>query len=157
MKTKYITKSAMIATLYIILTYITNLFGLANGAIQIRISEALTILPCFTVAAIPGLAIGCLVSNVITGCTVLDIVFGTIATLIGAIGTYMLRKYKYIAVLPPIVSNTVIIPCVLIYATGISVSFWYVALTVCIGEFISCGLFGIYLYNVLKKKNSLFE
>ena len=63
----FLTQAAMIAALYVVLTYIANLFGLASGVIQIRLSEMLCILPVFTPAAIPGLFIGCLLSNILTG------------------------------------------------------------------------------------------
>ena len=82
-KIKFITQAAVIAALYTVLTFIANALGLANQAIQVRISEALTILPVFTPAAIPGLFAGCLLSNVLTGCALLDVVFGSLATLIG--------------------------------------------------------------------------
>ena len=144
---------AVIGALYIIFTLIANMFGLSSGIIQIRISEALCILPCFTPYAIPALFIGCLISNIITGALVLDIIFGSIATLIGAIGTYYLRKNKYIAVLPPIISNTVIIPFVLSNVYKFEGSIPYFMITVCIGELISCGILGIILYNFIKKYN----
>ena len=85
---RYLTQAAMIAAIYVVLTFIANVLGLANGAIQIRFSESLCILPYFTSAAIPGLFIGCLISNILTGCALPDIVFGSIATLIGAYVTY---------------------------------------------------------------------
>ena len=144
---------AVIGALYIIFTLIANMFGLSSGIIQIRISEALCILPCFTPYAIPALFIGCLISNIITGALVLDIIFGSIATLIGAIGTYYLRNNKYIAVLPPIISNTVIIPFVLSNVYKFEGSIPYFMITVCIGELISCGILGIILYNFIKKYN----
>ena len=153
MKTRFITQAAIIAALYIILTYITNLFGLASGAVQVRISEALTVLPCFTFAAVPGLFVGCVISNLITGCTIIDIVFGSLATLIGAFGTYCVRKYKYLASIPPILANTLIIPVVLMYAAGTQYSFWYFALTIFIGEAISCGVLGTYLIKIIYKRN----
>ena len=93
-KASYLTLAAII-TLYVVLTYLSNAFGLANGAIQFRLSEALTILPFFTPAAIPGLAIGCFLSNLLTGCVGLDIVLGTLATLLGAVGSYYLRRFKF--------------------------------------------------------------
>ena len=80
-----LTQGALIAALYTALTYLINYFGLANGAIQVRISEALTILPVFTPAAIPGLFIGCLLSNLLTGAAIWDIVFGSLASLLGAV------------------------------------------------------------------------
>ena len=83
----FMAQAAMIAALYIVLTFIANAFGLANYAVQVRFSEALTVLPYFTPAAIPGLFIGCLLSNILTGCALPDIVFGSLATLLGALGT----------------------------------------------------------------------
>ena len=108
-KAYFITQAAVIAALYVVLTLFINAFDLASGAIQVRISEALTILPYFTPAAVPGLFIGCLLSNFMTGAAIWDIIFGSLATLIGAIGTYLLRKWKWCAPLPPILSNTIII------------------------------------------------
>lgn len=114
-KVLLIVQAALIAAIYVVLTYFISAFNLASGAIQVRISEALTILPVFTPAAIPGLFIGCLLSNLLTGCMPLDVVFGSLATLIGACGTYALRKHKWLAPLPPIVANTIIVPFVLAY------------------------------------------
>ena len=91
--TRYICEGALIAVLYIVLTYISALFNLSSGVIQLRLSEALCILPIFTPAAIPGLAIGCLLSNLFTGSIIIDIIFGSIATLIGAIFTRLLRRH----------------------------------------------------------------
>ena len=150
-KTKYLTSAAIIAALYVVLTLITNLLGLANGAIQVRFSEALCVLPMFTPAAIPGLFIGCMLSNILTGCVVWDVIFGSLATLIGAVFTYNLRKHKILAVLPPIISNTVIIPFVLKFAYGLPDGLWYFIITVGIGEIISCGVLGTLLYGYLKK------
>lgn len=93
-KVLFTTQAAMIAALYVVLTMLANALGLANHAIQVRFSEALTILPYFTPAAIPGLTIGCVISNLLTGCMPLDVVFGSCATLLGAVGTYLFRKYK---------------------------------------------------------------
>lgn len=150
-KAKFLTAAAIIAATYVVLTLFTNMLGLASGVIQIRISESLCILPLFTPAAIPGVFLGCLISNLLCGCVVWDIVFGSLATLIGAALTYRLRKNKYIATLPPILSNTIIIPFVLKLSYGIPGSIWYFFVTVGIGEIISCGVLGILLYNCLKK------
>ena len=94
-KVLFLTQAAVIAAIYVVLTIFISAFNLASGAIQVRISEALTILPFFTPAAIPGLAIGCLLSNLLTGAAVYDVVFGSLATLLGAVGTYLLRKHKF--------------------------------------------------------------
>ncbi len=152
--TRYLTQGAIIAALYIVLTFIANALGLANGVIQVRFSEALTILPYFTPAAIPGLSIGCLLSNILTGCSIFDIVFGTLATLIGAIFTYLLRKYKFLAPIPPIVANVLIIPPVLKIAYGATDALPFLMFTVGLGEVISCGIFGMILLFALNKRRS---
>ncbi len=146
-----IAQAAMIAAIYVVLTFLANAFGLANYAIQVRFSEALTILPYFTPAAIPGLFVGCLISNLLTGCMPLDILFGSLATLIGALGTYALRKYKWLAPLPPIIANTVIVPFVLSYVYKFEGSIPYFMVTVGIGEIISCGVLGMLLLFTLQK------
>ena len=112
-KAYFITQAAVIAAVYVVLTLAINAFDLASGAIQVRISEALTILPYFTPAAIPGLFVGCLLSNFLTGAPIWDVVFGSLATLLGAAGTYMLRRQKWLAPLPPVIANILIIPPVL--------------------------------------------
>ena len=147
----FICQAAMIAALYVVLTYAINAFNLASGAIQVRVSEALTILPFFTPAAIPGLVIGCFISNLSTGAVILDVIFGTLATLLGALGTYALRKYKWLAPLPPIISNTIIVPWVLRFAYGIDSAIPYMMLTVGIGEVLSCGILGMLLLFALRK------
>lgn len=146
----YTVHAAVIAALYVVLTLLANALGLANYAVQLRFSEALTVLPFFTPAAIPGLCAGCLLSNVITGCALPDIVFGTAATLLGAVFSYLLRKHRRLVPLPPILANTLIIPFVLLYAYGIR-PLWLSFLTVCAGEILSCGVLGTLLLGVLQK------
>lgn len=151
-------QAGAIAAVYVVLTLFINVFGLANGAIQIRISEALTILPYFTPAAIPGLFIGCILSNILTGCLPFDTVFGSIATLLGAIGSYYFRKNKWLVPIPPIIANTIIVPLVLMYVYQFEGSFFYFAATVGIGEVISCGILGMILLFALNKfRGVLFD
>lgn len=116
MSVKFITQAAVIAAIYVVLVVIFNYISF--GPVQFRIAEALTILPYFTPAAIPGLFVGCIIANILGGAIVWDVVFGSIATLIGAIGTYLLRKHKWLAPVPPIVANTIIVPFVLKFAYG---------------------------------------
>ena len=151
MKTKNITWGATIAALYVVLTFIAKMFNLDSGVVQVRFSEALCVLPMFTSAAIPGLFVGCLLSNILAGGIVLDVIFGSIATLIGAIGTRLLRKNKILAVIPPILSNTLIVPFVLRYGYEIPGSVPYFMLTVGLGEILSCGVLGLLLYGAFKK------
>lgn len=148
--------AAIVAALYVVLTYVAAAMGLASNPIQIRFSEALTVLPLFTPAAIPGLFIGCLLANILTGCALWDIVFGSLATLLGAIGTYLLRKHPVLALLPPIISNTLIVPPVLMYVYGFEGTYLYFTFTVLAGEIISCGVLGFLLQKGLKKKSINF-
>lgn len=160
-----ITQGAIIAALYVVLTMLANAMGLANYAIQVRFSEALCILPFFTVAAIPGLTVGCLISNMLTGAMVWDVLFGSLATLLGAIGTYLLRKNKVLMMFPPVIANAAIVPFVLRYGYGITWmlgevewSIPYFAITVGIGEIISvCGLGGMLFKALLPYKNVIFK
>lgn len=149
-KVLFIVHASVIAALYVVLTFVANAFGLANYAVQVRFSEALTVLPFFTPAAIPGLTLGCLLSNILTGCALPDIMFGTLATLIGAVFTWLLRNNKWLAPLPPISANTIIVPFVLYYAYGIR-PLWFSFLTVGGGEIVSCGILGMLLLNLLSK------
>jgi len=152
-KVLFITQGAVIAAIYVVLTYLVNLLGLANGVIQVRLSEALTILPVFTPAAIPGVFIGCLISNLINGAVIWDVIFGSLATLVGAIGTYLLKnRSKWLAPIPPIAANTTVVPLLLTYAYGVPDALWFSALTVCAGEVISCGILGMALYHGLDNK-----
>ncbi len=154
----YVTQASMIAALYVVLTLFVNAFNLASGAIQVRLSEALCILPVFTPAAIPGLFIGCLISNVLTTATIWDIVFGSLATLIGAIGTYWLRHTKFVFTLPPVISNMIIIPIVLKMAFHLEDAWWFLVITIGIGEIISICIVGMILKKVLSKyQNVIFK
>lgn len=158
-----ITLAAMIAAVYVVLTFFANALGLANNAIQVRFSEALTILPFFTGDAVWGLTIGCFLSNLFIGSAAPDVVFGTLATFLGALGTYFLGKTKktwtgYLAPVPPILTNTFIVPWVLIKAYEVSGAYWFLAVTVGTGEIISCGVLGMMLYVALnKRKNIIFK
>ena len=146
-----LTRAALIAALYVILTFISQMFGLASGVIQIRLSETLTVLPLFYKEAIPGLWIGCIIANILTGCAPWDVVFGSLATLLGAIGTYYIgRKKPILGPIFPIISNMVIVPLVLQAVYGVKESFIFLAVTLGIGEVICCGLLGWQLYKALK-------
>ena len=156
-QTQFITLAAAIAAVYTVLTTLAAGFGLASGAIQVRFSEALTVLPFFTPAAIPGLTLGCLISNIVTGCALPDVIFGTLATFLGAVGSYALRKNRFMVSIPPIVSNMIIIPFVLSYAYHIPGGIPLFMLTVGTGELISCmGLGQILLQALLPFRGRLF-
>ena len=164
----FIVHAAVIAALYVVLTMSVAVFNLASGAIQVRVSEALTVLPYFTPAAIPGLAIGCVLANImVPGTPLPDVIFGSLATLLGAIGTYLLRKNRYKCTVPPVVANAVIIPLVLRYAYGYTMEFdiWKIhvtslpafVLTVGAGEIITCVILGQILISALLPVKRIFS
>ena len=156
--TKLLVQAAAIAAVYVVLTMVFA--PISFGEIQVRISEALTILPFFTPAAIPGLFVGCLVGNILGGAILPDIIFGSLATLIGAVISWLVRKNRYLVPVPPIVSNTLIIPFVLRFGYGISLPIPMMMLTVGIGEVVSCGVIGLILLFALEKataKTDIFK
>lgn len=154
-KLLFIVQAAMIAAIYVVLVLIFQPISISY--IQVRIAEALTILPFFTPAAIPGVTIGCLLGNILSGCDILDIVFGSLATLIGAIGSYSLRRYKFLVPIPPIVANTIVVPWVLRFAYGEALSIPFMMLTVGVGEVLSCGVLGLILLFALSQYKSIFK
>jgi uncharacterized membrane protein len=148
----HVAYGGVIAALYVVFTLIANAFGMADQAIQIRISEALTLLPAITPAAIPGLFVGCIISNTLIGAVLPDIIFGSLATLAAAFATRALRnKSRFLLPIPPILANTIVVPVVLRYAYGVEGTLLYMAATVFIGEFISCGILGLLLFPFFKK------
>lgn len=146
----FVCQAGLIAALYTVLTLFVGSFGLANGAVQLRISEALCVLPYFTPAAIPGLTVGCLISNLVTGCLWQDVLFGSLATLIGALGAYFLRKLPWLVPLPTVVANTVIVPLVLAYAYMDRQGLPWLMLSVGLGEVVSAYVCGLVLLFALK-------
>ena len=155
-KILWITYSAIIAALYVALTWVSNIFGLASMAVQVRLSEALCVLSFFTPSATIGMFIGCLISNLTMGSLPLDIIFGSLATLIGTyFGTKM--KNKYLVPLPTVVSNTLIIPPIILFCytekTARTLGLYALtALGVLIGEMVSAYLIGILLLLAMEKR-----
>ena len=153
---RYTARGAIVAALYVLLTAISAMLGLSSGVIQLRISEALCILPIFMPEATVGLFVGCLISNLITsGGVIWDIIFGSLATLIGAIGARLMRrlpeKLHWMATLPTVVANAIIVPLVLIFAYGAEEAYWFILLTVTVGELGSALVGGTALYYLVKK------
>lgn len=155
-KVKLLTQGAIIAALYVLLTYLAAAMGLSSGAIQVRFSEALCVLPYFTPAAIPGLAIGCFLANFLTGCATWDILFGSLATLIGAVVARMLRKHKWLVPLPSVLANMIVVPPVLMYVYGAEEAYPFLVATVGIGEVVSIYGLGMLLFFALDKRKNIF-
>ena len=154
-KVIHMVQAAMIAAVYVALTL--PIQPIAYGPIQFRVSEALTILPYFTSAAIPGVTIGCFLSNILMGAPLPDIIFGTLATLIGTIFSRMLRRQKFLVCIPPILSNALIIPWVLKFAYEFEDAVPFMMLTVGAGEVLAAGVLGTMLLLALERcKNMVF-
>jgi len=147
--------AAVIAAVYAALTIVLS--PISYGAVQVRVSEALCILPIFTPAAIPGLAIGCLISNIMSPYGIVDVIFGTVATFIGAYGTYVLRSSKRLAPLPPIIANGALIGFAMYYVYNVGMPLWACILWVSVGEFVACYALGYPLSLYLKKYDKIFK
>lgn len=154
MKTKYLIQAAVIGAIYAVLTIVLAYFS--YGPLQVRISEALTVLPAFTPAAVPGLFIGCLISNLISPYGLVDLICGSIATLIAAFLSYKLRKKSFLVPLPPILVNGMVVGGMLHFAYGIPnllACMGWVAL----GQAISCYLLGWPLMKLLEKYRGVIQ
>ncbi len=150
--------SAIIAALYTVLTLFSAVFGLSGGAVQLRLSEALCVLPMFTHCGIYGLFVGCMLSNFLFGGAVFDIVFGSLATLIGAVGTFLIgKKHPLLAILPPVLANTAIMPFVISYSYGAEASLWVMFFSIFISECVSCGALGIIVYRTANRIKFVFS
>lgn len=155
-KVLFTVQSASIAAIYVVLTVLFAPLGF--GQVQVRFAEALTILPFFTPAAVPGLFVGCIIGNFIGGAIPADIIFGSLATLIGALGSYALRRNKFLVPLPPIVVNIMVIPMILFYGYGVHLPVPLMMLTVGIGQIISCGVMGLVILFALNRyRGSIFQ
>lgn len=164
----YLAQGAVIAALYTVLTYVAAVMNLAYGPVQFRFSEALTVLPVFTPAAIPGLAVGCLLSNLMSPLGIVDWVFGTAATLLAAVASYLLRNIclkglPLLSLLPPAVFNALIIgwevSCLseagsFAFSNFSPAAFWPNALSVGLGELVVCCVLGLALIIALQKSGA---
>ena len=153
--TKQLTTAGIIAAIYTAMSLLSSVFGIAYGPIQCRFSEALTVLPFFLPEAIPGLFIGCIVTNLMSTVGPLDLILGSLATLLAALWTARVRKY-WMAPLPPVLCNAVIIGAMIAwYEVGFTEAFWgmfaFNALTVGIGETIACYGLGLLLIKALAR------
>lgn len=157
--TRRMAVAALIAAIYTALTYISAGLGIAYGGIQFRLSEVLNILPLFTPAAVPGLAIGCFFGNITSPFGILDVVLGTLATFLSAISVQMLGKAirkgrPFVAVLPPTLFNAVIVGleiAAFVPDTSYATAFLISAAQVGLGELGVCTLLGIPFYYISKK------
>ncbi len=152
-----IAKAAVIAALYVVLTLIPAMVGASSSALQLRISEMLCVLPYFTISAVPGLTIGCLIANILSSGTALDVILGTLATLIGALLTYSLRKNAgmLLCLVPPTLANVLTVPIILRYGMGIAAGYFELAGLMLLSETLSCLILGLLLGKIIEKNKLL--
>ncbi len=151
-----LTMSAMIAAGYLALTFLSSLAGLSSGAIQLRLSEILCVFAAFSPCAIAGLSVGCLLANFLTGALLFDVFFGTLATLIGAVGTYLLRRHAILRLVPPIVSNTVTVGLLLRYCYGMQLPIFVLMTGVFAGELVTAGALAYLFGRAWEKRAPAF-
>ena len=155
-KVQRLTQGAAIAALYVVLTLVFA--PISFGPIQLRIAEALCILPMFTPAAIPGLFIGCLLANLIGGGVILDVIFGSLATLIGAALGYLLRNNRWLVPIPAVIANALIVPFVLKYGYGVvDTAIPILMIQILGGEILGCYVLGEIFCSALLKRRQIFE
>ncbi len=147
-----LTFAAMIAGLYLLFTLISSAVGLSSGLIQLRLSEILCILPALFPPAIAGLGVGCLLANILCGAMWWDVLFGTLATVLGAVGTYLLRRHTFLRLLPPILTNAVAVGLMLRYVYGFTLPLWLLMASVAIGEAVTAGVMGHFFVIALQKR-----
>ncbi len=158
-KALFVTYTAVIAALYTVLSYLTDIFGLNFGAVQLRLSEVLTVLPLVTPAAIPGLTIGCVIANIASPFGIADVICGSVSTFISAVLTHCLRRIKIkdfplLSVFPPVIVNAVIIGAqISIINGGGYTMFMLTFLQIAAGQGIVCFALGIPFYYSIKKIN----
>lgn len=155
-KVRFITQAAIIAAIYAVLTLVTWQFS--SYAIQVRVAEALCVLILYTPAAVPGMFVGCLISNIFMG-TWADILFGSLATLLAAVITAGIpKKAKYIYPLPTVIVNALVVPFILYYgygitsmgnATGTVATLLFMGVSVFLGEVVACFVIGLPLMKLL--------
>lgn len=158
-KAKILCRGAVIAALYVVLTEISAMCGLANLSPQCRLGEALTILPLMFPEAVVGLTVGCLVANLLSGAVIYDVLFGTLATLLGALGCRCIARFwrgngivrMVVATFPNVLANTLIVPLILRYAYHLEDAFLLLAVGVAAGELLSGTLFGTVLGSALSR------
>ncbi len=148
MRIKFLSEAAIIAAIYTVLTLVLS--PISYGPMQIRVSEALTVLPAVKASAIPGLFIGCALANIIGPYGIYDVIFGSLATLLASLLTYTLRKRKILAPLPPVIINGVIIGGMLHFLYGVP-NLPLCMLWVALGQFVACYLLGYPLLRKLMK------
>lgn len=154
--TRFMVQAAVIAAVYVVMTI--SFAPISSGLFQLRFSEALTVLPALTAAAIPGLFVGCLLGNFLVGASFVDVIFGSLTTLAAAYMSYKLRDKKWLVPLPPIVLNAIVVGYMLVNVYAVPVSIFVAMAWVAAGQFVACYVIGYPLLTILGKyKDKIFN
>ena len=149
--TKALTQAALVAAIYTALCMLLHPISFGFGGVELRVSEALTLLPVLMPAAVPGLFIGCLLSNLLGGATLLDVVFGSLTTLLAALLTRKCREKPLLAAFWPVILNALVIGALLRYAYGVPMPLWLCMLSIGAGQAVACYGIGLPLMRLMKR------
>ncbi len=156
---RFITRCGAVGAIYVVLTLVSALLGLSSGPVQLRLSESLCLLPLIMPEAVLGLTVGCAISNLLTSAALWDIVFGSVATLIGAIITRALKnfftRFPILAPLPTILANSIILPFILMLVYSAEGTYILFFASILIGEALSAGVLGLVFYKRLSSSSAL--
>lgn len=153
---RFLVQAAVIAAVYVAL--MVSFAPLTSGLFQLRFSEALTVLAALTPAAIPGLFIGCLLGNLLTGALLPDIIFGSLTTLAAAYISYKLRNRKWLVPMPPVLLNAVVVGIMLVYVYAVPVTIFAAMAWVAAGQIAACYILGYPLLTILSRyKDKMFN
>ena len=150
-KIRRLVQASLIAAVYTALCMILHPISFGFGGVELRVSEALSLLPMMTPAAVPGLFVGCLLSNLLGGATMLDVVFGSLTTLAAAVLTRKWRSRPLLAALPPVLMNAVVIGALLRYAYGVAMPLGLCLASIGRGQAAACYAIGLPLMKLFRR------
>lgn len=155
MKLRFWIQGAVIAAVYAVVTVVAA--PISYGIMQVRVSESMTVLPALTSAGLPGIFVGCIVANLLGPYGIIDVICGSLASLLGAYGTYKLKDRPFLMLLPPVIANGIIIGAMLHYAYGVKLNLFLCMSWVAAGEFLACYIIGLPLFYLLRKYEGIFK
>lgn len=148
---RFLVQASLIAAIYTALCLILHPISFGFGGIELRVSEALTLMPVLMPAAIPGLFIGCLLANLLGGATLLDVIFGSLTTLAAAMLTRKCRNKPVLAAFWPVILNAVVIGSLLRYAYGVAMPLWLCMLSIGAGQAVACYGIGLPVMRMMER------
>ena len=148
---RFLLRASLIAAVYTALCLLFQPISFGFAGVQLRVSEALTLLPMLTTAAVPGLFVGCLLSNLLGGAMMIDVVVGSLTTLAAALCTRKLRNHPLWAAVPPVLFNALTVGCIIHYVYGVNMPLWLCMLSVGLGQLAACYGIGLPLMKMMTR------